>query len=126
MCGIVLISLCPVSISLYIYYSLCRRIKSIKKVCRDLEGISCLLYIKSGEFQPFDYDFLNKSEIAVLNNFYNSLTSSNSSLITNECSRLKNEFNNIEKIENDNLLQKGKIVLSFGICIGITIFILLI
>ena len=124
--GILLISLCPILISVYIYYSLLRRIKAIKKARLNLEKIISLLYIKSGEFDDFDYDYLNNNETSQLKNFHNSLVISNSSVITDNCSRLIKEFNEKEKLEIIEFNEKGKIVVSSGACIGVVLFVLLI
>ena len=124
--GILLISLCPILISVYIYYSLLRRIKAIKKARLNLEKIISLLYIKSGEFDDFDYDYLNNNETSQLKNFHNSLVISNSSVITDNCTRLINEFHEKEEKETKDFIQKGKMVISSGACIGIVAFVLLI
>ena len=60
--GILLVSLCPIVVSLYIYISANKRIKSLNKARVNLEKILSLLSIKSGEFNDFDYSFLNEIE----------------------------------------------------------------
>lgn len=124
--GILLVSLCPIVVSLYIYISANKRIKSLNKARVNLEKILSLLSIKSGEFNDFDYSFLNEIESLQLNTFFDGLTTSNSSLIINECNRLIKDFLEKEKNERNDFLQKGKIIVSTGATIGITVFILLI
>ena len=124
--GILLVSLCPIVVSLYIYISANKRIKSLNKARVNLEKILSLLSIKSGEFNDFDYSFLNEIESLQLNTFFDGLTTSNSSLIIDECNRLIKDFLEKEKNERNDFLQKGKIIVSTGATIGITVFILLI
>lgn len=124
--GILFISLCPIAMSLYIYFSAHKRITAIKNVRMNLEKILSLLSIKSGNFIDFNYQYLSNFESSQLKAFYDSLTTSNSSLITDDCNRLIKEFTEREKKEKDDFLQKGKIVVSTGASIGVTIFILLI
>lgn len=124
--GILFISLCPIAMSLYIYFSAHKRITAIKNVRANLEKILSLLSIKSGNFIDFNYQYLSNFESSQLKAFYDSLTTSNSSLITDDCNRLIKEFTEREKKEKDEFLQKGKIVVSTGASIGVTIFILLI
>lgn len=124
--GILFISLCPIAMSLYIYFSAHKRITAIKNVRANLEKILSLLSIKSGNFIDFNYQYLSSFESSQLKAFYDSLTTSNSSLITDDCNRLIKEFTEREKKEKDEFLQKGKIVVSTGASIGVTIFILLI
>lgn len=124
--GILFISLCPIAMSLYIYFSAHKRITAIKNVRVNLEKILSLLSIKSGNFIDFNYQYLSNFESSQLKAFYDSLTTSNSSLITDDCNRLIKEFTEREKKEKDDFLQKGKIVVSTGASIGVTIFILLI
>lgn len=124
--GILLVSLCPIVVSLYIYISANKRIKSLNKARVNLEKILSLLSIKSGEFNDFDYSFLNEIESLQLSTFFDGLTTSNSSLIINECNRLIKDFLEKEKNERNDFLQKGKIIVSTGATIGITVFILLI
>lgn len=124
--GILLVSLCPIVVSLYIYISANKRIKSLNKARVNLEKILSLLSIKSGEFNDFDYSFLNEIESLQLSAFFDGLTTSNSSLIIDECNRLIKDFLEKEKNERNDFLQKGKIIVSTGATIGITVFILLI
>lgn len=124
--GILFISLCPIAISLHIYFSAHKRITAIKNVRANLEKILSLLSIKSGNFIDFNYQYLSNFESSQLKAFYDSLTTSNSSLITDDCNRLIKEFTEKENKEKDEFLQKGKIVVSTGASIGVTIFILLI
>lgn len=124
--GILFISLCPIAMSLYIYFSAHKRIMAIKNVRMNLEKILSLLSIKSGNFINFNYQYLSDIESSQLKSFYDSLTTSNSSLITDDCNRLIKEFTEREKKEKDDFSQKGKIVVSTGASIGVTIFILLI
>ena len=124
--GILFISLCPIVMSLYIYFSAHKRITAIKNVRMNLEKILSLLSIKSGNFINFNYQYLSDIESSQLKAFYDSLTTSNSSLITDDCNRLIKEFTERENKEKDEFLQKGKIVVSTGASIGVTIFILLI
>ena len=124
--GILLVSLCPIVVSVYIYISANKRIKSLNKARVNLEKILSLLSIKSGEFNDFDYSFLNEIESLQLSTFFDGLTTSNSSLIINECNRLIKDFLEKEKNERNDFLQKGKIIVSTGATIGITVFILLI
>lgn len=124
--GILLVSLCPIVVSLYIYISANKRIKSLNKARVNLEKILSLLSIKSGEFNDFDYSFLNEIESLQLSTFFDGLTTSNSSLIIDECNRLVKDFLEKEKNERNDFLQKGKIIVSTGATIGITVFILLI
>ena len=124
--GILLVSLCPIVVSLYIYISANKRIKSLNKARVNLEKILSLLSIKSGEFNDFDYSFLNEIESLQLSTFLDGLTTSNSSLIIDECNRLIKDFLEKEKNERNDFLQKGKIIVSTGATIGITVFILLI
>lgn len=124
--GILFISLCPIAMSLYINFSAHKRITAIKNARVNLEKILSLLSIKSGNFIDFNYQYLSNFESSQLKAFYDSLTTSNSSLITDDCNRLIKEFTEREKKEKDDLLQKGKIVVSTGASIGVTIFILLI
>ncbi|MBQ5890148.1 MAG: hypothetical protein IIW73_04255 [Clostridia bacterium] len=124
--GILLVSLCPIVVSLYIYISANKRIKSLNKARVNLEKILSLLSIKSGEFNDFDYSFLNEIESLQLSTFFDGLTTSNSSLIIDECNRLIKDFLEKEKNERNDFLQKGKIIVSTGATIGITVFILLI
>lgn len=124
--GILLVSLCPIVVSLYIYISENKRIKSLNKARVNLEKILSLLSIKSGEFNDFDYSFLNEIESLQLSTFFDGLTTSNSSLIIDECNRLIKDFLEKEKNEHNDFLQKGKIIVSTGATIGITVFILLI
>ena len=124
--GILLVSLCPIVVSLYIYISANKRIKSLNKARVNLEKILSLLSIKSGEFNDFEYSFLNEIESLQLSTFFDGLTTSNSSLITDECNRLIKDFLEKEKNERNDFLQKGKIIVSTGATIGITVFILLI
>ena len=97
--GILLVSLCPIVVSLYIYISANKRIKSLNKARVNLEKILSLLSIKSGEFNDFDYSFLNEIESLQLSTFFDGLTTSNSSLIINECNRLIKDF--LEKEKNE-------------------------
>ncbi|MBQ3563509.1 MAG: hypothetical protein IJA21_02750 [Clostridia bacterium] len=99
---------------------------AIKNVRMNLEKILSLLSIKSGNFINFNYQYLSDIESSQLKSFYDSLTTSNSSLITDDCNRLIKEFTEREKKEKDDFSQKGKIVVSTGASIGVTIFILLI
>ena len=124
--GILLISLCPIFVSVYIYLSKYKRIKAIKNTRINLEKIMSLIHIKSGAFDDFDYNFLNEDEAFRLKNFHYSLTTSNSSLITDNCTRLINEFHKKEEKETKDFIQKGKMVISSGACIGIIAFVLLI
>lgn len=124
--GILLISVCPIFVSLFIYFSSHKRIIAIKNARVNLEKILSLLSIKSGKFTDFDYRYLNDNEASQLRAFFDDLTTLNSSLITDECNRLIKEFTEKEKNERNDFLQKGKVIVSTGATIGVTVFILLI
>ena len=124
--GILLLSFCPMAVSLYFYFSMVKRINELDKVCLLLKKVRQSLVFKAPNIDVYDFSHfsLNDYEMSLLKTFSDSCTSLNSSVLTENCDNLIALFNTKKENAAAEFLKKGKITAASGICAGIVLFIL--
>lgn len=124
--GMLLLSFCPMAVSLYIYFGMVKRVNELDKVCILLKNIRQSLVFKSPNDKEYDFSrfTLNEDEIYLLKTFVDSCTSLSSSVLIENCDNLIAQFNIKKENAAADFTKKGKITAASGICAGIVLFIL--